>query len=71
MTGKDEKPKREGAIKRFFRETVGELKRVSWPTRQEAVRLTVIVIVVMIVMGFFLWAIDRGATALLALAVGA
>jgi len=71
VTGKDEKPKREGAIKRFFRETVGELKRVSWPTRQEAVRLTVIVIVVMIVMGFFLWAIDRGATALLALAVGA
>jgi preprotein translocase subunit SecE len=71
VAGKNEKPKREGAVKRFFRETVGELRRVSWPTWPEARRLTIIVIIVMIVMGFFLFAVDRGATALLALAVGA
>jgi preprotein translocase subunit SecE len=71
VAGKNEKPKREGAVKRFFRETVGELRRVSWPTWPEARRLTIIVIIVMIVMGFFLFLVDRGATALLALAVGA
>jgi preprotein translocase subunit SecE len=71
VAGKTEKPKREGAVKRFFRETIGELRRVSWPTWPEARRLTIIVIIVMIVMGFFLFAVDRGATALLALAVGA
>jgi preprotein translocase subunit SecE len=71
VAGKDEKSKREGAIKRFFRETIGELRRVSWPTWPEARRLTIIVIVVMIIMSLFLWLIDIGATELLSLAVGA
>ncbi len=70
MAGKDEKPKREGAIKRFFRETSGELRRVSWPTWPEARRLTFVVIVVLVVMAIFLWIVDVGASQLLALLVG-
>ncbi|MCX7607635.1 MAG: preprotein translocase subunit SecE [Anaerolineales bacterium] len=58
MSSKDEKPKREGALKRFVRETVAELRRVSWPTWPEARRLTWIVIVVVIVMAIFLGTID-------------
>jgi preprotein translocase subunit SecE len=36
----------ENAIVRYLRETWFELRKVSWPTRREAVNLTVIVIVV-------------------------
>lgn len=35
------------AIVRFFRETAGELRKVSWPTREEATRLTIMVLVVL------------------------
>jgi len=71
VAGKDDKPKREGAIQRFFRETVGELKRVSWPTWPEARRLTLIVIVVLIFMALFLGLVDWGASKLIALMIGA
>ncbi len=70
MAGKDEKKKKENAIRRFFRETSGELKKVTWPTRQEATNLTVIVLIVMVAMSIFLWLVDLGATELLALAIG-
>tara|TARA_B100001013_G_C24264435_1_gene306255 strand:+ start:37 stop:249 length:213 start_codon:yes stop_codon:yes gene_type:complete len=43
---------------RFFGEVVGELKRVTWPTRQEAMRLTLMVIAVSAVIGAFLGAAD-------------
>jgi preprotein translocase subunit SecE len=42
----------------FFRETVGELKKVSWPTRQEATNLTTIVLIVIFVMALFLGILD-------------
>jgi preprotein translocase subunit SecE len=70
MAGKDDKPKREGRLKRFLRETTGELRRVSWPTWPEARRMTFIVIVVLIVMAIFLGLVDLGASSLLALVVG-
>ena len=70
MAGKDDKPKREGRLKRFLRETTGELRRVSWPTWPEARRMTFIVIVVLIVMAVFLGLVDLGASSLLALVVG-
>jgi len=71
VSGKDEKPKREGRIKRFIRETVGELRRVSWPTWPEARRMTFIVILVLVIMAVFLGLVDAGASRLLALVVGA
>ena len=71
MAGKDDRPKREGTIQRFFRETIGELRRVSWPTRAEALRLTWIVIIVLVVMAIFLGLVDLGAQQLIALAIGA
>jgi len=45
-------------IVRFFNETLGELRKVTWPTRDEALRLTAIVLAVMIVTSIFLGAID-------------
>jgi len=70
VAGNNVTPKREGRIHRYIRETIGELRKVSWPTWPEARRLTLIVIAVMIFMSLFLWMIDLGATALLAKALG-
>ncbi|MFH1525012.1 MAG: preprotein translocase subunit SecE [Chloroflexota bacterium] len=71
MAGNNEKSKRENRIQRFFRETSGELRRVSWPTWPEARNLTVIVIVVLVIMAIFLWLVDISATRLLTLVIGA
>jgi len=46
------------AIRRYINETVGELRKVSWPTRKEATNLTIIVIVVTAAMGMFLGLLD-------------
>jgi len=70
LAGRDDRPKRENALQRMFRETLGELRKVSWPTRQEATNLTIVVIVVMTAVAIFLWLIDLGAARLIALAVG-
>jgi preprotein translocase subunit SecE len=48
----------ENAIVRYFRETWFELKKVSWPTRQEALNLTGMVIVVAIFMAIILSLMD-------------
>jgi len=71
VAGRDEKTKRENALQRFFRETIGELRRVHWPTWPEARRLTIIVIFVLIIMALFLGLVDWGASQLLALILGA
>jgi preprotein translocase subunit SecE len=71
VAGKDEKTKRENAIQRFFRETIGELRRVHWPTWPEARRLTIICIVVLVLMALFLGLVDWGGTKMLGLLIGA
>ena len=48
----------ENAIGRYLRETRGELRKVTWPTREEAWRLTAIVIGVTAAFAVFLWAVD-------------
>lgn len=63
--------KKQNAIRRFTRETVGELRKVSWPTRQEAWQLTQIVLVVLFFMSVFLGIIVDGiAQELLSLLLG-
>jgi preprotein translocase subunit SecE len=62
--------KKDNAINRFYRETVGELRKVSWPTRDEAINLTAIVLVVLVGMAIFLGAVDLLGETLLQLALG-
>lgn len=47
-----------GGIKKFFTEARQELRHVNWPTRQEATRLTAIVIGLALVIALFLGAFD-------------
>ncbi len=42
----------------FLRETKDELKKVVWPTRQEVVRLTFVVITISLIVGLFLGGLD-------------
>jgi preprotein translocase subunit SecE len=52
-------PKRkENAVVQYLRETWFELKKVSWPTRREAVNLTVIVILVTTFLAIILGLLD-------------
>ena len=51
---KSEVVKEPNALVRFYRETVGELRKVVWPTREEATRLSSIVLVVIFVMAIVL-----------------
>ncbi|HNE04117.1 MAG TPA: preprotein translocase subunit SecE [Anaerolineales bacterium] len=62
--------KKENAVQRYFRETTGELRKVSWPTWPEARRLTILVLIVMVVMGLFLASVDALAKELLNLMLG-
>ncbi|MBV9786963.1 MAG: preprotein translocase subunit SecE [Chloroflexi bacterium] len=50
--------KQEGGIQRWFQETRGELRKVVWPTREEALRLTYVVIAISLVMGAVLGLLD-------------
>ena len=65
-----EKSKKPNTIQSFFRETTGELRKVSWPTWPEARQLTLLVLAVMIVMGIILGITDAGARGLLNLILG-
>ena len=49
---------RDNAVVRFLRETWSELKKVVWPSRRETMNLSVLVIVVSLALGLFLWAVD-------------
>jgi preprotein translocase subunit SecE len=51
--------RQENAIVRYFRQTWAELKKVRWPSRSEAVNLTVIVLAVTVAMSAFLGVVDR------------
>jgi preprotein translocase subunit SecE len=50
--------KQQNAISRYFRETIGELRKVTWPTRKEATNLTIVVLIVVTVMSLFLGVLD-------------
>ncbi len=55
---KKAKPKKGNAIIRYLRETRAELRKVHWPSRQEAWNLTKIVLVVTISMALLLGLLD-------------
>lgn len=57
MAEKMEK-KKENAIQKYIRETSGELRKVTWPTPQEAWRMTRIVLLTLLVMALILGSLD-------------
>jgi preprotein translocase subunit SecE len=46
------------ALTGFFSETRFELRKVVWPTRQETIQTTLVVMVVVLIISIILWLID-------------
>ena len=63
-------PKPDNRLVRYFKETRAELRKVSWPTRKQAINLTLIVLAVTVAMAIFLGAVDLLFATLLRLLVG-
>ena len=55
---KDKKPKEKGKFKRKARETMSELKKVTWPSFGEVCKKTGIVLSVVVVFGLVLFGLD-------------
>ncbi len=50
-------------IRRFIayvRDAKDELKKVTWPTRDEVTSFTMVVVVAVVVISIFLWLVDTG-----------
>jgi preprotein translocase subunit SecE len=65
----EEKTKKPNRIQKFYKETIGELRKVTWPTPQEAWRLTVIVIITMVATSTALGLLDWVFSKLIALLI--
>lgn len=44
----------------FVRESKDELKKVTWPTRDEVTSFTIVVVVTVLIVSIFLWFVDSG-----------
>jgi preprotein translocase subunit SecE len=56
---------KENRVMQYFRETRAELRKVVWPTREEAINLTIIVVATVVGMSVFLGVFDYVFTVLL------
>jgi preprotein translocase subunit SecE len=50
--------RRGNPVTRYLRETLAELKKVTWPARPDALRLTGLVLVIVIISSLVLGALD-------------
>jgi preprotein translocase subunit SecE len=51
-------PRKVRELKTFFVEVKSELKKVTWPSRQEVYATTIVVILTTIFFGFYLYGLD-------------
>ena len=47
-----------GKVKKYFRELRSELKKVVWPTPQQVLKNTAIVVCCVLAIGVFIWLFD-------------
>ena len=55
---KQQPRKKQNRIQLFFRETIGELRKVTWPTRKELYESTILVIVSVMAVSIFIGVVD-------------
>ncbi len=55
---------------RYFGDIVSELRRVTWPTREETIRLTIMVLAVSATIGAFLGLVDLAFSRLIVVILG-
>ena len=52
-----EKAKTAG-VKKYYKDTIGELKKVIWPNRQQTINNTIAVLGSVVVIGLLIWVFD-------------
>ena len=63
--------KRTGSkVAKFFREMKSELKKVVWPTKEQVLKNTVIVVSCVLFVGLFIWLFDFFAQILITWLIG-
>ena len=70
MAQKEKKSNLIQKTKTWWRQTIGELRKVTWPTREEALALTRIVLIVTVIMSAILGVLDFVFARLIGLLVG-
>lgn len=53
----------------FFKEVKSELSKVVWPTREKAMKLTLVVIIISVAVGIYIGAVDLLLTKLMAIII--
>lgn len=51
-------PTGDNSVIAFLRQVKTELKKVDWPSREETIRLTTIVVIVSVIVGAYLGSLD-------------
>jgi preprotein translocase subunit SecE len=71
-SNKNDKPvvKKPNKIQKWWNETVGELRKVTWPTKEEALKMTKIVTIVVLATAVFLGVVDFVFSRLVGLLLG-
>ena len=54
----------------FFREVKAELKKVTWPSRKQTIGSTVVVLILVMIISFFLGLVDIGLSNIVKLVLG-
>ncbi len=57
-------------VKQFLVEARNELKKVTWPTRKQALASTSVVIIVVVIVSLFLGMVDFGLVKIIKLVLG-
>jgi preprotein translocase subunit SecE len=53
-------PAKAKELRQFFVEVKAELKKVTWPSREEVQTTTIVVVGTSVFFGFYLWGLDIG-----------
>ena len=54
----------------FLREVKGEMKKVSWPNRQEIINSTIVIILTVAIVVLYIGVVDLGITSALSVIMG-
>ena len=57
--GPADRAARQASAERFIRDLVSEMRRVTWPTRQEGVSATILTIGLVVVIGMYTYLFDQ------------
>jgi preprotein translocase SecE subunit len=65
----DKQPVKGLVIGGFLNQVAGEVRQVTWPTREKAIRLTIMVIIATVIVGVYLGILDSLFTYAMALII--